>query len=155
MSKYINRILPGLPPNLHTEEEAVAIEKAIRTAVDAVMMVMSGACSRRMLEHQRTVADRDKEIRRLQCKLEESESELRMLRLKVIKMPPEDELSCLVTEEINSGDANSSDNNQLENESRVKYCGKLSPIRAELYRRGDVVSQCTHLFSMHVSFHQV
>ncbi|XP_072249665.1 uncharacterized protein [Leuresthes tenuis] len=144
MSKYIDRILPGLPPNLHNDEETVAIEKAIRTAIDAVMMVMSGACSRRMLEHQRTVADRDKEIRRLRCKLEESESELRMLRLKVIKVPPEDELSCLVTEEINSGDANSSDNNQLENESLVKYCGAAAPTQISPKLSGIVEAFAPH-----------
>ncbi|XP_041843091.1 uncharacterized protein LOC121641178 [Melanotaenia boesemani] len=122
----------ALPQNLHTEEEAAAIENAIRAAVNTVMKVMSSACSRRMLEYQRMVADRDKEIRRLECKLEESESELKVLRLKFGRMPPENELSCSVTEEINSAEAVISGKNQLENQPQGKSCGVGAAAPTEL-----------------------
>ncbi|KAM4580997.1 uncharacterized protein PAE49_005657 [Odontesthes bonariensis] len=84
--------------SLHTAE-AAAIEEAIR-------------------EHQRTVADRDQEIRRLERRLEESEGELRMLRVRVMErnFPVcSHRKSTLVTQQ-------SSDDNQLGNESQVKFC---------------------------------
>lgn len=80
--------MAGLPPGLHTEDEAVAIESAIRSAINTVLSVMSSACNRREQEYQRMVADRDKEIRRLECKLEKSESELKMLRVEVSRRQP-------------------------------------------------------------------
>ncbi|XP_056237395.1 uncharacterized protein LOC130172598 [Seriola aureovittata] len=83
--------LPGLPPSLHNEDEAVAIENAIRAAINTVMNVICSACNRKVLEYQRMVADRDKEIRRLECKLEKSESELKMLRAEVDRRQPNDQ----------------------------------------------------------------
>ncbi|XP_039972632.1 uncharacterized protein LOC120783614 isoform X2 [Xiphias gladius] len=81
MSKNDNsRDLPDLPPRLLNEDEALAIENAIRAAVNTVMNVVRGARERRVLEYQRMVADRDEEIRRLEGKLEKSERELTMLR---------------------------------------------------------------------------
>ncbi|XP_018555636.1 uncharacterized protein LOC108899598 isoform X1 [Lates calcarifer] len=94
--------LPGLPPTLHDEDEAVAIENAIRAAIKTVMNVICSACNRRVQEYQRMVADRDKEIRRLECKLEKSENELKMLREVVDRRQP---------------------NDRMENEPEVKSCG--------------------------------
>lgn len=123
MSNDDGHKLSGLPPSLHNEDEAVAIENAIRTAINSVMNVLHGACSRRELEYQRMVAVRDREIRRLECKLEERESELKMLRLEEGEWQPEDELSCLATsnaKEMNSGEAVNGSNNKIKNEP----CGK-------------------------------
>ncbi|XP_049901862.1 uncharacterized protein LOC126391272 isoform X1 [Epinephelus moara] len=92
----ISHNLSGFPPSLHNEDEAVAIENAIRAAVTTVMNVICSACNRRVAEYQRMVADRDSEIRRLQGKLEQSESEVKMLRLEVGRRP-EDGRSCPVT----------------------------------------------------------
>lgn len=85
--------LPAAPPRLHSEDEAVAIENAIRAAINTVMSVVCSACNRRVLEYQRMVADRDKEIRRLECKLEKSESELKMLRVEVSRRLPCDQMT--------------------------------------------------------------
>ncbi|KAG7216518.1 hypothetical protein INR49_002005 [Caranx melampygus] len=85
--------LPGLPPRLHSEDEAVAIENAIRSAINTVMNVICSACNRRVLDYQRMVADRDKEIRRLECKLEKSESELKLLRVEVSRRQSCDQVS--------------------------------------------------------------
>ncbi|XP_071326409.1 uncharacterized protein [Trachinotus anak] len=102
MSNNNSRDLPGLPLGLHNEDEAVAIENAIRAAINTVMTVICSACNRRVLEYERMVADRDAEIRRLECKLEKSESEMRMLRAEV-------------------GRRQSSD--QMKNEHEVRSCG--------------------------------
>lgn len=42
--------LSGFTPGFHTEDEALAIENAIRTAINTVDTVMSGTCSRRVSE---------------------------------------------------------------------------------------------------------
>ncbi|KAM9807122.1 uncharacterized protein LOC133160638 [Syngnathus typhle] len=47
-------------------EEALVVEKAIRLAIDSVVNVLYGVNSGRSREYQRMVADRDKEIARLQ-----------------------------------------------------------------------------------------
>ncbi|KAM4600863.1 uncharacterized protein ACJ7VT_020742 isoform 2-T2 [Polymixia lowei] len=62
------------------DEEAVVIENAIRIAIDSILNVLYGVDSARTNEYQRMVADRDKEIRRLEGRSEEMESELRVLR---------------------------------------------------------------------------
>ncbi|XP_073341502.1 uncharacterized protein [Pagrus major] len=105
----------GSAPDLHTEDETLAIEHAIRAAINTVMDVIYSACNRRVQEYQRMVADRDTEIRRLEGKLEKSESELKMLRLEVGRRQPEDELSCPTTSrerERSSGEAVKSSSNE-------------------------------------------
>ncbi len=109
--------LSGLPPSLHNEDEAVAIENAIRAAINSVINVIRSACSRRELEYQRMVAVRDREIRRLECKLEESE--LKVLRMEEGRRQPEDELSCLATRNAREMSINSCDN-----EIKKEPCGK-------------------------------
>lgn len=115
----------GSPQRLHTEDETLAIEHAIRAAVNTVMDVIYSACNRRVQEYQRMVADRDAEIRRLECKLEKSESELKGLRLEVGgRQPAEGELTCLATSlherERSSGEAVKSSSNE--------HCGEHSDI---------------------------
>lgn len=115
----------GSPQRLHTEDETLAIEHAIRAAVNTVMDVIYSACNRRVQEYQRMVADRDAEIRRLECKLEKSESELKGLRLEVGgRQPAEGELSCPATSpherERGSGEAVKS--------SSKEHCGERSDI---------------------------
>ncbi|XP_042345908.1 uncharacterized protein LOC121945674 [Plectropomus leopardus] len=69
------------------------------------MKVMCSACSRRLEEYQRMVSDRDREIRRLQDRLQETEDKL--MRLQAGRRP-EEQLSCPVTsdaKQINSGEA--------------------------------------------------
>ncbi|XP_034465949.1 uncharacterized protein LOC117776262 isoform X3 [Hippoglossus hippoglossus] len=80
--------LPGLSPSLLMEEEAAAVESAIRAAVDSVVAVMRGACSRTLLEYQRRLEERELEVRRLESKLEQSESEVTLLREEVRRRQP-------------------------------------------------------------------
>lgn len=68
-----------LHPHLRDEEAAV-VENAIRLAIDSIINVLYGVNSARTHEYQRMVADRDKEIQRLECRLKEIEHELRVLR---------------------------------------------------------------------------
>lgn len=117
----------NMPPSLHNEGEAVLIENAIRSAVNTVMNVIYSACNRRVLEYQRMVADRDKEIRRLECRLEKSESELEMLRLEVGRRQGEDEQSGLVTcnaRENHTCEPANGASSQMKKKREVERCGK-------------------------------
>ncbi|XP_038566625.1 uncharacterized protein LOC119897120 [Micropterus salmoides] len=68
-----------LHPHLR-DEEALVVENAIRLAIDSIINVLYGVNSARTHEYQRMVADRDKEIRRLECRLGEIEHELQVLQ---------------------------------------------------------------------------
>ncbi|KAG7216519.1 hypothetical protein INR49_002006 [Caranx melampygus] len=68
-----------LHPQLR-DEEIVLVENAIRLAIDSIINVLYGVNSARTHEYQRMVADRDKEIQRLECRLGEIEHELQVLR---------------------------------------------------------------------------
>ncbi|KAM7421435.1 hypothetical protein PAMA_015528 [Pampus argenteus] len=68
-----------LHPHLR-DEEALVVENAIRLAIDSIINVLYGVNSGRTHEYQRMVADRDKEIQRLECRLTEIETELQVLR---------------------------------------------------------------------------
>lgn len=70
------------------------------------------------------VADRDKEIRRLEGKLEKSESELQMLRLEKGKRQNDDELSCAVRRNARDNNTDGSVEsacNQMKNAHEVKW----------------------------------
>ncbi|XP_047453894.1 uncharacterized protein LOC125015893 [Mugil cephalus] len=69
----------SLHPHMR-DEEALVVENAIRLAVDSIVNVLYGVNSARSREYQRMVADRDKEIQRLECRLTEIEDELQALR---------------------------------------------------------------------------
>lgn len=69
-----------LHPHLR-DEEALVVENAIRLAIDSIINVLYGVNSSRTHEYQRMVADRDKEIQRLEDRLTEIEHELQVLRL--------------------------------------------------------------------------
>ncbi|XP_028436322.1 uncharacterized protein LOC114557169 isoform X2 [Perca flavescens] len=69
-----------LHPHLR-DEEALVVENAIRLAIDSIINVLYGVNSNRTHEYQRMVADRDKEIQRLEDRLTEIEHELQVLRL--------------------------------------------------------------------------
>ncbi|KAA8591830.1 uncharacterized protein LOC116691638 [Etheostoma spectabile] len=69
-----------LHPHLR-DEEALVVENAIRLAIDSIINVLYGVNSSRNHEYQRLVADRDKEIQRLEDRLTEIEHELQVLRL--------------------------------------------------------------------------
>ncbi|KAG8009835.1 hypothetical protein GBF38_013885 [Nibea albiflora] len=62
------------------DEEALVVENAIRLAIDSIVNVLYGVNSAKTREHHRMVADRDKEIQRLECRLKEIEHELQVLR---------------------------------------------------------------------------
>ncbi|XP_024114085.1 uncharacterized protein LOC112136560 isoform X2 [Oryzias melastigma] len=62
------------------EDEARVVENAIRLAVDSVLNVLSGLSGVKVHEYRRMVADRDKEIQRLERRLAEIERELQLLR---------------------------------------------------------------------------
>lgn len=62
------------------DEEALVVENAIRLAIDSIINVLYGVNSARTHEYQRLVADRDKEIQRLEGRLTEIEHELQVLR---------------------------------------------------------------------------
>lgn len=62
------------------DEEALVVENAVRLAIDSVMNVLCGLNGARTREYQRLVADRDKEIQRLEGRLTEIERELQVLR---------------------------------------------------------------------------
>lgn len=64
-----------LHPHLR-EDELLVVENAIRLAIDSIVNVLFGVNSARNVEYQRMVGDRDKEIRRLERRLEELEQEL-------------------------------------------------------------------------------
>ncbi|XP_076594144.1 uncharacterized protein LOC143325127 isoform X1 [Chaetodon auriga] len=68
-----------LHPHLR-DDEALVVENAIRLAIDSIINVLYGVNSARTHEYQRMVADRDKEIQRLECRLKEIEYELQVLR---------------------------------------------------------------------------
>lgn len=68
-----------LHPHLR-DEEALVVENAIRLAIDSIINVLYGVNSARTHEYQRMVADRDKEIQRLEGRLTEIEHELQVLR---------------------------------------------------------------------------
>ncbi|XP_023262957.1 uncharacterized protein LOC111655699 [Seriola lalandi dorsalis] len=68
-----------LHPQLR-DEETLLVENAIRLAIDSIINVLYGVNSARTHEYQRMVADRDKEIQRLECRLREIEHELQVLR---------------------------------------------------------------------------
>ncbi|KAL6109660.1 uncharacterized protein ACO6RY_12737 [Pungitius sinensis] len=65
------------------EEEDAAVERAIEAALRAAVSAVRGACGRRVREYQSMVADRDREIWRLEGRLEKSEGELRLLRVQL------------------------------------------------------------------------
>ncbi|KAM9852251.1 uncharacterized protein ACBR49_005354 [Aulostomus maculatus] len=62
------------------DEEVLVVENAIRLAIDSIINVLYGVNSARSREYQRMVADRDKEIQRLECRLGEIEQDLQVLR---------------------------------------------------------------------------
>ncbi|XP_074539429.1 uncharacterized protein LOC141800652 isoform X4 [Halichoeres trimaculatus] len=68
-----------LHPQLR-EDEALVVENAIRLAIDSIINVLYGVNSARTREYQRMVADRDKEIQRLERRLGETEHELQVFR---------------------------------------------------------------------------
>lgn len=68
-----------LHPHLR-DEEALVVENAVRLAIDSIINVLYGVNSARTHEYQRMVADRDKEIQRLEGRLTEVEQELKALR---------------------------------------------------------------------------
>ncbi|XP_040021443.2 uncharacterized protein LOC120810705 isoform X2 [Gasterosteus aculeatus] len=68
-----------LHPHLR-DEEALVVENAIRLAIDSIINVLYGVNSSRTREYQRMVADKDKEIRRLESSLSEMECEVKVLR---------------------------------------------------------------------------
>lgn len=68
-----------LHPHLR-DDEALVVENAIRLAIDSVINVLYGVNSSKNYEYERMVADRDKEIQRLECRLTEMEHELQVLR---------------------------------------------------------------------------
>lgn len=68
-----------LHPHLR-DEEALVVENAIRLAIDSIINVLYGVNSARTHEYQRMVADRDKEIQRLEGSLTEIQHELKVLR---------------------------------------------------------------------------
>lgn len=68
-----------LHPHLR-DEEALVVENAIRLAIDSIINVLYGVNSARNHEYQRMVADRDKEIQRLEGRLTVIEHELQVLR---------------------------------------------------------------------------
>ena len=69
----------SLHPQLRDEEIAL-VENAIRLVMDSIINVLYGVNGARTHEYQRMVADRDKEIQRLECRLREIEHELQVLR---------------------------------------------------------------------------
>lgn len=62
------------------EDEALVVENAIRLAIDSIINVLYGVNSARTNEYQRMVGDRDKEIQRLERRLQDVERELRAPR---------------------------------------------------------------------------
>lgn len=62
------------------DEEALVVENAIRLAIDSIVNVLYGVNSARSREYQRMVADRDKEIERLEGRLTEIEDDLQVMR---------------------------------------------------------------------------
>ncbi|XP_017293408.1 uncharacterized protein LOC108248877 [Kryptolebias marmoratus] len=68
-----------LYPHLR-DEDAVVVENAVKLAIDSVLNVLYGVNSAKAREYQRMVADRDKEIQRLESRLTELEHELQVLR---------------------------------------------------------------------------
>ncbi|XP_030606001.1 uncharacterized protein LOC115794566 isoform X1 [Archocentrus centrarchus] len=98
-----------LHPHLR-EEEALVVENAIRLAIDSVMNVLYGVNSAKTYEYERMVADRDKEIQRLECRLTEMERELQVLRRQGC--------TCgLLANEHSLGGSRSSGDRQKENQS--------------------------------------
>ncbi|XP_060905905.1 uncharacterized protein LOC132983565 [Labrus mixtus] len=69
----------SLHPHLR-DDEAHVVENAIRLAIDSIMNVIYGVNSATTHEHKRMVADRDKEIQRLERKVREAEHELKVQR---------------------------------------------------------------------------
>lgn len=76
------------------DDEALVVENAIRLAIDSIVNVLCGVNGARTHEYQRMVADRDKEIRRLECRLTEIERELRGLRRRGCTCEPGREATC-------------------------------------------------------------
>ncbi|XP_076006548.1 uncharacterized protein LOC143000936 isoform X2 [Genypterus blacodes] len=68
-----------LHPHLR-DDEALVVENAIRLAIDSIINVLYGVNSGRTREYERMVADRDKEIQRMERRLREIEDELRLIR---------------------------------------------------------------------------
>lgn len=62
------------------EDEALVVENAIRLATDSIVNVLFGLRSGRSRELQVMLADRDKEIQRLEARLAEIEQELQVMR---------------------------------------------------------------------------
>lgn len=59
--------------------EAAVVEKAVRLAIESVMNVLCAVNSARTHELQRLVADRERQIQRLEGRVRETEAELRLL----------------------------------------------------------------------------
>lgn len=69
----MNSVTTGtLHPHLR-EEEVLVVENAIRLAIDSIINVLYGVNSARTNEYQRMVAERDREIQRLESRLRELE----------------------------------------------------------------------------------
>ncbi|XP_078143466.1 uncharacterized protein LOC139917899 isoform X2 [Centroberyx gerrardi] len=76
--------------HLYTEEEAFVVENVVKTAVRAVMDTIHRISDAKLHEYQRMVVERDKEIRRLEVKLEQTENKLNALH---VRASPCDSLS--------------------------------------------------------------
>lgn len=62
------------------DDEIVLVENAIRLAIDSIINVLCGVNGARTHEYQRVVAEKDKEIQRLETRLKRIEDEQRVLR---------------------------------------------------------------------------
>lgn len=62
--------------HFHTKEDALVIENAVKTAVRLVLDAIYSVNNDKLIEYQRTVADRNQEISRLKHKLKQTENEL-------------------------------------------------------------------------------
>ncbi|XP_034554468.1 uncharacterized protein LOC117823392 [Notolabrus celidotus] len=76
----MNLVINNALQPLLRDDEALVVENSIRLAIDSIVNVLNGVNSARTREYQRTVADRDKEIQKLERRLGESEHELQVLR---------------------------------------------------------------------------
>lgn len=108
---------------LHNEDDV--IENAIRTAINTVMNVISAANRGKILEYQRMVEDRDKEIRRLECKVEKSEHEFKMLHLTVLRDFGLSKKECCCGKSGSTSDAICNGNEMTTGpECEMKFSGK-------------------------------
>ncbi|XP_029928614.1 uncharacterized protein LOC115374041 isoform X2 [Myripristis murdjan] len=62
---------------LYTEEEALVIENVVKAAISAVVDAIFKTADAKVMNFQRMVAERDKEISRLELKLQQTENDLK------------------------------------------------------------------------------